>query len=247
MINRNELVSYANNYLKINDFHDYCPNGLQIEGQDNITKIVSGVTACQDLINAAIHAEADMLLVHHGFFWKNEQPEITGIKKHRIKMLLDHDINLVAYHLPLDGHPDVGNNKQLANLLGIETKGNFGDGNLAIWGELAKNSNAQLPTLLANVLGRTPLHIDVEKPIKTVGICTGAAQGYIGRAAEMGLDAFISGEISEATWHIARESGIHYFAAGHHATERYGVQALAEHLTEKYSLQHEFIDIANPV
>jgi len=247
-----ELVEYCDRLLDAAAFQDYCPNGLQVEGSATVGKIVSGVTASQALIDAAIVQHADLLLVHHGFFWKGEDACLTGMKQRRIKALLGHDISLLAYHLPLDAHPELGNNAQLAKRLDLTESGRFGDGrgpDLACHGALPQPlSGAALADHIQQSLGRATQWIDTgREPVQKVGWCTGAAQSYLEAAARLGLDAFISGEISEPTVHIAREYGIHYFAAGHHATERYGVQALGEHLAEQFAIEHTFIDIDNPV
>ena len=247
MVDRNELVNYCDNFLQSNEFKDYCPNGLQIEGCESVSKIVSGVTACQELIDSAIKLQAELLLVHHGFFWKGEDPVLKGMKHQRIKSLLVSDINLVAYHLPLDAHKNLGNNVLLANKLGINIEHYFACNDIALFGTINTQSGAEFKQQISKVLSREPLHVAVDKPISKVALCTGAAQSYIQEAVELGADAFISGEISENTWHIARENNIHYFAAGHHATERYGVQALGEHLAAQFNLQHQFVDIPNPV
>ena len=247
MINRTELVTYCNQYLQTELFQDYCPNGLQVEGCDTIVKIVSGVTASQELIDAAIERQADLLLVHHGFFWKGENPVLTGMKKRRLKSLLTHDINLLAYHLPLDAHKILGNNVLLADKLGLDVEQFFAGNEIALLGNIKPQSGAQFKQHIARVLDREPLHVEVDRTISKVALCTGAAQSYIEQAIAVGADAFVSGEISENTWHIARENNIHYFSAGHHATERYGVQALGEHLASHFALQHEFVDILNPV
>lgn len=247
MVDRNELVKYCDNFLQIDQFTDYCPNGLQIEGHESISNIVSGVTACRELIDSAIKLQAELLLVHHGFFWKGESPVIKGMKHQRIKSLLVSDINLLAYHLPLDAHKVLGNNVLLANKLGISIEYYFARNDIALLGTIKTQSGAAFKQQISKVLSREPLHVAVDKPISTVALCTGAAQSYIQDAIELGADAFISGEISENTWHIARENNIHYFAAGHHATERYGVQALGEHLAGHFNLQHQFVDVPNPV
>ena len=247
-----ELISFCNGLLTPEKYRDYCPNGLQVEGRQAISKIVSGVTASQALLDAAVAAEADLILVHHGYFWKGESEPVTGMKKRRLQTLLTHDISLLAYHLPLDGHPELGNNAQLAEKLGLEISGGLEPDNplsIGLCGRLQQPLSAdELNQHISKVMGRESLHIaGGEQLIETVGWCTGAAQGYIDKAATLGLDAFISGEISEPTVHSARELGIHYFAAGHHATERYGVQALAERLVRQFAIEHEFIDINNPV
>jgi len=250
---RIELENYLNNLLKPEQIKDFCPNGLQIQGTEKIQKIVTGVTASQALIEQAIKEKADALLVHHGYFWKNEPYAIRGIKHTRIKALLDHDINLFAYHLPLDIHPELGNNAQLAKLLNIDVTGPLELGNsisVAIQGKLAQASSADdFSALISKVLSRQCLHIAApsNKKIHTVAWCTGGGQGYIELAAEQGIDAFITGEVSEKTTHIAQEMDIHFFAAGHHATERYGVKALGEHLQQTQGIDVVFVDIDNPV
>jgi dinuclear metal center YbgI/SA1388 family protein len=247
-----ELVNYTNNLLEIGKFKDYCPNGLQVEGSNEVNLLVSGVTACAALLDVAIEKQADAILVHHGYFWKNEDTRITGIKRHRLQKILASNINLIAYHLPLDAHTIYGNNAQLGQILGLTSRGLFGNGggiDIAMRGELAATmSGEEFAGYINAQLCRPPIHIaGSKKRIKTIGWCTGSAQSYIEKAAELGLDAYLSGEISEQTVHIARESGTHFFAAGHHATERYGVKALGRHLSEKFDLEHEFIDIDNPV
>jgi dinuclear metal center YbgI/SA1388 family protein len=247
------MVEYCDRLLDIGQFRDYCPNGLQVEGRSEVTRVVTGVTASQALIEAAAEQQADLLLVHHGYFWKGEDPTLTGIKQRRVRALLDQDISLLAYHLPLDAHPELGNNACLAARLGWVEEGRFGDGregaDLVCFGRPERAvSAAEMAAHIAAVLGREPLLIGAGPvKIETVAWCTGAAQSYLEAAARRGLDAFISGEISEPSVHIAREYGIHYFAAGHHATERYGVQALGEHLAGQFGIQHIFIDIDNPV
>ncbi|MDT8372044.1 MAG: Nif3-like dinuclear metal center hexameric protein [Gammaproteobacteria bacterium] len=252
MITRTECLSYLETLLEPNRFHDYCPNGLQIAGSEQIENMVSGVTASLDLIEAALDFGADTLLVHHGYFWRGEDPRVIGIKQRRLKQLLINNVNLIAYHLPLDAHPTLGNNAQLSELLGLEVDGRIvgtGDPAIALCGCLAEpKSVPEFTDHLCQTLGREPQVIQAHnRPITTIGWCTGAAQGYIEHAAELGLDAFLSGEISEQTVHLARELGINYFAAGHHATERYGVLALGEHLAQRFDLNHQFIDIDNPV
>lgn len=250
--NRDELVNAMNRWLQPERFTDYCPNGLQVEGRARVAKVVSGVTACQALLDAAVDRGADMILVHHGYFWKGEDLRITGMRKRRIQTLLAHDLNLVAYHLPLDAHPEMGNNSQLARVLGIQDAHPMdpSDPRELVWqGRLAETMTPEaLAAHIGSRLGRTPLHVgEGAGTISSLGWCTGAAQGFLGRAGAAGLEAFISGEISEPTVHTARESGIHYFSAGHHATERYGVQALGERLASEFGITHEFVDIDNPV
>ena len=248
---RREFNQLLNDILKPHLIKDFCPNGLQVEGKNEIKKIVTGVTASQALIEAAIEQQADAILVHHGFFWKNEPEVITGMKYRRIKALMDHDISLFGYHLPLDAHHGVGNNAQLAYQLGILSPRVYqAVAQDLLWhGHLEHPATAtEFSQLLSKVLKREPLHIgDNSKPISTVAWCTGGAQDYIDQAAQMGVDAFISGEVSERTYHAAMEQGIHYFAAGHHATEQFGIKALGQHLASKFDLTHHFIDIINPV
>ena len=240
------LNNYLNVLLQPERFSDYCPNGLQVEGKQEINKIVTGVTASMDLLQAALQANADAVLVHHGYFWRGESLPIIGMKKRRLQFLLQHDINLFAYHLPLDAHTELGNNVMLAKQLDLK---------ITKWAEmlaLAELSQPQpLETFAAHIeakLKRKPQVIgDLQKPIKKIAICTGAAQGYIEQAVAAGVDVYISGEISEQTVHIARETGMSYISAGHHATERYGIQALGEHLAQKFGISHEFLDIDNPV
>ena len=248
---REELRQYLGEFLQLDKFRDYAPNGLQVEGKAEIRKIVTGVTACQALIDRAVEAGADALLVHHGFFWKNEPEVLTGMKQRRIKSLLLNDINLFGYHLPLDAHPMLGNNAELGRVLGViepEAVETVAQG--LLWqGVLDSPMTAKgLSALLEQRLGQVPLHLDGgERGIQKLAWCTGGAQDYIDTAAALGVDAFISGEASERTFHSAVEQGIHYFGAGHHATERFGIKALGEHLAREFELEHEFIDIPNPV
>ena len=246
---REELVEYLEGLLQPTNFRDYCPNGLQVEGRAEIRCLVAGVTASQALLDAAVARGADALLVHHGYFWKGEDGRITGIRKKRLGALLANEINLLAYHLPLDAHPEMGNNAQLAAALGWLPEGRFGEQNIAWFGCLPETVAASaLGDKLAQLLGRQPQMIgDPERAIRRIGWCSGGAQGYFEQAIALGLDAYVSGEISEQTVHLARESGVVYFAAGHHATERLGAQALARHLAERFCLECEFIDIDNPV
>lgn len=253
-----ELHRTINSLLRVEQFKDYAPNGLQVEGREQVRKIVSGVTASQRLIDAAIERGADAILVHHGYFWRGEDSAIVGIKKRRIETLLDKQVSLLAYHLPLDAHAQFGNNVQLGLRLDIEPIGELGRQNnhpIGLIGRLPRAmSCAELGEHVAAVLQRQPQIIQADttegaegQVIETVAWCTGAAQGFIDKAIASGVDAYLSGEISEPTVHSARESGVHYFAAGHHATERYGVQALAEHLQTLFDIEHEFIDSDNPV
>ncbi|WP_293267050.1 Nif3-like dinuclear metal center hexameric protein [Neptunomonas sp.] len=247
-----ELVNYCEDLLSVGLFKDYCPNGLQVEGKPKVKRIVSGVTASQALLDAAVAIKADLILVHHGYFWKGENEKVIGIKKRRLSTLLKNDISLLAFHLPLDAHPQLGNNAQLAKKMNWKILSGL-DGELGcaigMVGELQEPQTAQqMSTEFAQVLGRSVQHIQgITRPIKKIAWCTGGAQGYIEKALEEGVDAYVSGEISEQTVHIAREAGIDYFAAGHHATERYGVQALGEHLAAHFGIEHDYIEIDNPV
>lgn len=251
VIERDTLLSYCDGLLNVGAFADYAPNGLQVEGRTGIGRIVSGVTASQALLDAAVELKADAVLVHHGYFWKGEDARITGMKRRRLATLLAHEINLIAYHLPLDGHPELGNNAQWARALGlIETQGFIGKpgAEIGMRGAFAEPVAGEvLAQRLEALLGRAVLHV-AGKPgaIRTVGLCSGGAQGYIAEAASLGLDAYLTGEVSEHTVHVAREMGIHFYACGHHATERFGVRALGEHLAERFGLKHHFIDIDNP-
>lgn len=249
-----ELEHILNTKLNSSAINDYAPNGLQVEGKKEIKKIITGVTASLPLIEKAIEKNADAILVHHGYFWKSENPCIRGMKGKRIKQLLVNEINLFGYHLPLDIHPELGNNAQLAkhlgviNLQGLEENQN----SIPMCGELETPISAEeLKQKLEKTLQRTVILCDEftsspQKLIKKIGICSGGGQGYIDLAFEKGCDAFISGEISEQTTHSAREQGIYYFACGHHATERDGVKILGEWLAQQYGLDVEFIDIDNP-
>ena len=245
------LLAALDEYLDAASISDYCPNGLQVQGRPQIKSLVTGVTASQALIDAAIEQQADAILVHHGYFWKGENPCIVGMKHRRIKSLIQHDINLLAYHLPLDIHPEVGNNALLGKLLGLTVTGPLEANNprsVGLIGELDNPMTSQeFAQLIEQKLARTPLVIDCEKPIRTVAWCTGGAQGYIEHAIAAGVDAFITGEISEHSTHSALENGLSYFSAGHHATERYGVQALGEWIAERFGIEHQFIDCPNPV
>ncbi|MDA0910403.1 MAG: Nif3-like dinuclear metal center hexameric protein [Proteobacteria bacterium] len=249
-MDQKELKAYLNQLLNVDMITDYCPNGLQVEGMKNIHTIVTGVSASLELIEAAILKKADAILVHHGYFWKGENQTITGIKYQRIKALIKHDINLFAYHLPLDVHPTLGNNAQLAQLLDLNVNAEFDTGTTPSYGIICNHQTtlADLTKLITAKLKRTPLIVgNMKQEIQKIAICTGGAQDFIEHAYHAGADIYISGEISERTTLIARELGITYIAAGHHATERYGIQALGEHLAQRFDLTHHFIDIDNPV
>lgn len=242
-----ELENIVNQQLDTASFSDYAPNGLQVEGREQVQKIVTGVTACQALLDEAVRLQADAVLVHHGYFWKSEAPVIKGMKRNRLKTLLANDINLYGWHLPLDAHPELGNNAQLAKLFGIEVKGEVMP--LVFWGELQEPlTGEQLAARIGQTLHRDPLHCGDNAPalIRKVAWCSGGGQGFIDAAAAFGVDAFISGEVSEQTIHSAREQGLHFFAAGHHATERGGIKALGEWLAAQHGLDVTFIDIDNP-
>ena len=252
MIRTGPLETYCDELLNAPAFEDYCPNGLQVDaGTGEINSIVTGVTASMALIEAAAAADADLLLVHHGYFWKGEGATLTGIKGQRVRLLMREGINLMAYHLPLDAHPEFGNNRTLGDRLAFPDAEPIPGSEGLIWtAELPSGlTPAALSRRITDALGREPMHIAGGRKgeIGRIGWCTGAAQGYLEQAAAAGMDAFISGEISEQTVHLARELGVHYFAAGHHATERFGVQAFGEHLEKRYGLHHQFIEIPNPV
>ncbi len=249
---RSELEQYLEGLLTPGLFRDYCPNGLQVEGRGAVKKIATGVTASQKFLDAAIAWGADTVLVHHGYFWRGEDERVIGMKQRRLKTLLNNDVNLLAYHLPLDAHPEFGNNAQFAKRLGIFITGSLERGNPAAVGNIGQlaepMSGAKFRDLITHELKRRPLHIaGNDRPIQTVAFCTGAAQDDIDKAIELGADAYLSGEISERTVHSAEEMGIHYFACGHHASERYGVKSLGEHLAERFGLEVVFLDIENPV
>lgn len=244
---REELQSYLNSYLKVPEFKDYAPNGLQVEGQEEIKTIVTGVTACQALIDEAIKLNADAILVHHGYFWKSEPEVITGFKQKRIKSLLVNDINLFGYHLPLDAHEELGNNALLGKLWGLIDITPLPG--LVRLGKLSEAvSIDEFKSKVSTSLEREVLHLPGGKElVQTIAWCSGGAQGYINQAIEWNADVYISGEVSEQTTHLAKECGVHYLAAGHHATERWGIKALGEHLAKKFELQCYFVDIENPV
>lgn len=248
-MHRDELENHLSQLLDISRFHDYCPNGLQVEGHDNIHTIISGVTASLDLLQAAVAAKADAVLVHHGYFWRGEDTRITGMKSRRIALLMQHGINLFAYHLPLDVHPEFGNNTLFGRKLGLIETSRFGEQDIAVQGRLAQAMTlSALGEKISLTLSRQPMMIgDPDKTVQRIAWCTGAAQSYFEAAIQRGVDAFITGEISEQTVHAARESGVAFIAAGHHATERYGVQALGDHIAQAFGIRHQFIDIENPV
>ena len=248
-----ELVAHTDRLLAVDRFTDYCPNGLQVQGRPEVHTLIGGVTACQALLDAAVEQQADAVLVHHGYFWKGEDPCIVGMKHRRLATLLRHDLSLIAYHLPLDAHPELGNNAQLARALDLTVTG-VADGDsrtpgLIMLGEPAEpTSGAAFAAHLATRLNREPLYVaGADAPIRRLAWSTGAAQSSIEVALAAGADAFLTGEASEQTVHFTRENGLHFFAAGHHATERYGVQALGAHLAQRFDLCFRFVDIDNPV
>lgn len=245
-----QLVNYLNQELQVATIKDYCPNGLQIEGRGAIEHLVTGVTASQQLIDAAIAVKADAILVHHGYFWKGESEVLTGMKKRRIASILAHDINLLAYHLPIDMHSHWGNNAQLGALFEFDNVAPLAAVSPAgiVYQGQTDTTLADLGALISHKLGRELVVCegDKDRPVQKVAWCTGGGQSFIAQAAEAGCDVFISGEVSEQTIHVAREMNIAFIAAGHHATERYGVKAVGEHLAAEFGLQVTFIDIDNP-
>lgn len=250
-ITAQSIAQFCDDFLQAKAFSDYCPNGLQIDAKEPIKKIITGVTASMSLIDAAIEQQANALLVHHGYFWKGESPSLVGMKGDRVRKLMQHGISLLAYHLPLDAHTKIGNNAILAQDLDLQIvaalypQEKYPIGNIATCQPI---SGVELAKKIQQKLGRTPLHIQgIDRQITKVGICTGAAQDMIEQAALMGCDAFISGEISERTTHFAKELGIDYFAAGHHATERGGIEQLGNIVSKQFQIPVNFVDIDNPV
>lgn len=249
---RADLLAACQAELQADRFKDYGPNGLQVEGKPRIAKLVSGVTASRALIDAAIEAGADAIFVHHGLFWRGQSGTVTGWMKERLKRLLAHDINLLAYHLPLDAHPTLGNNAQLGQRLGLVADGRFGDQDLGFIGQRADGqpfaSADALAQQLRQTLGRSVLCVGqpLAGAITRVAWCTGGAQSWFEAAIDAGAQAFITGEISEPQAHLARECGVAFYACGHHATERYGAPALAAHVAAQLGIAHQFIDIDNP-
>jgi len=250
-IDRAALLAACNAELQPERFKDYGPNGLQVEGRARVGKLVSGVTASRALIEAAIEAGAGAIFVHHGLFWRGQDGTVTGWMKERLRLLLTHDINLLAYHLPLDAHPTLGNNAQLGKMLGLQATGRFGEQDLGFIGGRADGEAFADADVLAwqleHVLKRAVTSIQPRRQaIERVAWCTGGAQGYFEAAMAAGAQAFITGEISEPQAHMARECGVAFFACGHHATERYGAPALAAHVAAQLGIEHEFIEIDNP-
>jgi dinuclear metal center YbgI/SA1388 family protein len=245
-MDRNELAGYLDRLLDCGRFRDYCPNGLQVEGRAGIRRIVCGVSASLTLLQAALAANADAVLVHHGWFWRGEDGRVTGIRRARLKSLLENDLSLFAYHLPLDAHPEFGNNAQLARRLGWAVEGRFGEQDVGFLGR-AEGSAQEVADRLALELGRLPLLVgDAGRRVERIAWCSGGAQGYFEQAIAAGADLYVSGEISEQTTHLAQESGVPFIAAGHHATERYGVQALGAHLAERFGIECRYVELDNP-
>jgi dinuclear metal center YbgI/SA1388 family protein len=244
-----DLRNYIANLLQISQFKDYCPNGLQVEGRGKVLRIATAVTASKQVLDAATGWGADAILVHHGYFWRNEDPCIVGIKKERIAQLLKNDVSLLAYHLPLDAHPALGNNAQLGKLLGMVEQGRFGEQNVACFGVM--ENPLTLDQFAAHVtanLHRMPQLIgEGSREIRRVAWCSGGAQSYFEAAIALGVDAFLTGEISEQNYHLSNETGVAFIAAGHHATERWGIKVLGEHLSMKFDLEHQFFDQDNPI
>jgi dinuclear metal center YbgI/SA1388 family protein len=234
--------------LAVERFRDYGPNGLQVEGRERIARVVSGVTASRTLIAAAVRDGADAILVHHGLFWRGHDGCLTGWLRERVALLLAHDINLFAYHLPLDAHAELGNNAQFGARLGLQADARFGEQELGFAGAAgALDSTAALQAALQRVCLRAPVGVPGDgRRLSRIGWCTGGAQGQFEAAIAAGVDAYVTGEISEPQAHIARETGVAFFACGHHASERFGAQALGEHLAAQFGIEHRFIDIDNP-
>jgi dinuclear metal center YbgI/SA1388 family protein len=251
MTQRQALLQAFDALLAPERFKDYGPNGLQVEGKDRIERIVSGVTASRALIEQAIAQRADAIFVHHGLFWRGHDGRVTGWLKQRLALLLAHDVNLFAYHLPLDAHPVLGNNAQLGERLGLRAEARFGEQDLGFLGGRADGGSfsdgAALAAHAQGVLGRAVVLVaGADRPIRRVAWCTGGAQGYFEDAIAAGADAFLTGEISEPQAHYARECGVSFLACGHHATERYGAPAVAAHVAAQLGLTHSFVDIDNP-
>ena len=246
-VGRDQLLGHLDEWLEAATFKDYGPNGLQVQGRAQVRRLVSGVTASRALIEAAIAAQADAVLVHHGLFWRGQDGRLTGWLGERVRLLMQHDINLIAYHLPLDAHATHGNNAQLGQRLGLQADARFGEQQLGFMGPAAQGSVADLARAAERVLRRSPVVVPGDgRVLGRVAWCTGAAQGYFEAAIAAGADAFITGEISEPQAHLARETGVAFLACGHHATERYGAPAVAQAVAAHFGLQHEFIELDNP-
>ena len=248
MVARNQIESYLATLLAVERFKDYGPNGLQVEGRGEVSRLVSGVTASLALIDAAIAVHADAILVHHGLFWRGQDGRLTGWLAERVKRLMAHGINLFAYHLPLDAHAEFGNNAQLGLQLGLVADARFGEQDLGFAGPATQErSLGALAQRVQTALAREPLVLPGDgRALTRIGWCTGGAQGYFEAAIAAGVDAFITGEVSEPQAHLARETGVAFLACGHHATERFGAPAVAAHVAERFGLEHRFIEIENP-
>lgn len=247
-----DLVAYLDAYLKIDSVRDYGPNGLQIEGRPTVRKLVTGVSGCRELFVRAREADADSVLVHHGLLWDFLPRQLTGVQYGRVAELVRAEISLLSYHLPLDRHEEVGNNAVASRRLGLDECEPFAEHRgvpIGCRGRLTEAlSIAGLTARCEEVFGQEPLVLSGgPDEIRTVGIVSGAADTSLWEAIDVGLDAFITGEPSEWVMNVAREAGIHFFAAGHYATERLGVQALGDHVRQKFDLEVEFIDVPNPV
>jgi dinuclear metal center YbgI/SA1388 family protein len=243
---RSEIEAYLATLLAVERFKDYGPNGLQVEGRAEVRRLVTGVTASRALIDAAVEADADAILVHHGLFWRGQDGRLVGWLGERVRRLMAHGINLFAYHLPLDAHAEFGNNAQLGARLGLTADARFGEQELGF----AASASTTLDAFAARVgatLGRAPLVLPGDgRALARIGWCTGGAQGYFESAIAAGVDAFLTGEVSEPQAHLARETGVAFLACGHHATERYGAPAVGAHLAERFGIEHRFIEIENP-
>ncbi|NQY42174.1 MAG: Nif3-like dinuclear metal center hexameric protein [Legionellales bacterium] len=251
-MNINEIVEYIEKYLDVPIFKDYCHNGLQVQGKSTISNVVTGVSANFELLQKAVELNADAVIVHHGLFWNSDSYQLIGPKYNRVKILIENEINLLAYHLPLDAHKEIGNNSSLGNLLGVENARQYTVSNTPgiVWaGNINPISGIDFSQKLSNVLHQEPIHIESnpDREIVKIAWCTGAGQDFLEQAAAFEIDAFITGEISERTVHLAKELNIDFFAAGHHATEIFGVKNLGEHLSSKYKLNHTFCNIPNPI
>lgn len=252
MIHRDECIAFLDDYLACASFNDYAPNGMQIEGKPEIHSICTAVTASYDIIQRANHLKADALFVHHGYFWRGEDVVLTGMMRQRVGRIMSHDLNLFAYHLPLDCHQEIGNNACIGRLLGAQNITLHMAGKIpnVLWAGHVESSfsSAAMIEQLTHIFQRKPLHVSGHpRKIKRIAWCSGSAQDFILDAHRLGVDAYISGEISERTYYQAQELGIHYFGCGHHATERFGIQALGELISQRFSLKHQFLDTDNPV
>lgn len=251
MVELHRLCDYLDELLRPHELSDYCPNGLQVQGRPQVQRLVAGVTACQALLDSAVEWRADAILVHHGYFWRGEDPRVVGMKRRRLATLLVHDMSLLAYHLPLDIHPLFGNNAQLAAVLKLSVEGALAvdkTPGLVFTGRLSPAMSAgEFAVHLERCLGRPAIHVgDPQRTIRTMAWCTGAAQSLIDTAIAAEVDGFLTGEISEQTVHVARENDLEFFSAGHHATERYGIKSVGEQLAQQFDLDFAFIDVDNP-